>query len=174
MGRDIAFHVHPLTLSVFLGICENFVEGPVIEIVFELVRKVGVFRGFMLRPPVEAVIFFPFPFERFAVAGPGPEFRLFHENGVDPCIDHPFHVHFFHVFQVILGRDDIRYHVPVPDSVSLYCYLTLVEVPFPVPFSCEIVLVLAPGDSRHEVGDIPSVPPGFHPFFECESFSVFV
>ena len=128
----------------------------------------------MLRPPVEPVIFFPFPFECLAVAGPGPEFRLFHENGVDACIYHPFHVLFFHVLQVILRRDDIRDHVPVPDSVTFYCHLTLVEVPFPIPFAGEVVLVLAPGYTCHEMGDIPPVSPGFHPFFECESFPVLV
>ena len=66
---------------------------------------------------------------------------------------------FFHVFEIIFRRDNIWDHVPVPYSVSFGSHLTFIKVPFPVPLPGEIVLVLSPRDTCHEMRDITVVPP---------------
>ncbi len=42
--RDIAFHVHTFAPAVFLCICENLIEGSVVEVIFEFVGQICVSR----------------------------------------------------------------------------------------------------------------------------------
>src|SRR5690554_4206067 len=113
----------------------------------------------MLRPPVEAVIFFPFTFECVAVAGTSPEFRFFEVDGIDTRIDNPFDDHFFQVAYEVHCWYDIRHHMSMPQGIALDCYLAFIEVPFAIPFTCKVILVFAPGNTRHKMGGITTVTP---------------
>ena len=164
MGRDIALDVEALAAAIFLGIGESFVQSPVVEMVLELAGHICSLRRLVLRPPFGSVVFFPFALERFAVAGAGPELGLFKIYGCDSGIDHPLDVFLLEILQVVLCRDNVRHHVSVPDGIALGIDLSLVKMPFSVPFPGEIVLVLAPGDSGHEIDFVSSLFPG------CDSF----
>ncbi|MNU83949.1 hypothetical protein D3C71_736590 [compost metagenome] len=82
-------------------------------------------------------------------------------------------MYLFDVFQIIFSRDNIRNHVTMPDGITFYIDLSLIQVHFSIPFSRKIILILPPGNTRHKMRNIPPITPGFYPFFKW-NFSGFV
>ena len=113
----------------------------------------------MLRTPFETIERLPFLLKSLAVARPGPELRLLKKDGIDALINHRLYMALLEVFDVILGRNDIGRHLSMPYSIAIHRLLTLVEMPSPVPFAREVILIFAPGDARHEVSRISVVAP---------------
>ena len=160
--RHVALHVHPLLPSVGLGISEGLVQGTVVEVVLQLVREVGVLGRFVLRPPRETVILLPLALEGLAVAGSCPELRLLQEDGFDALVYDGTDVLLLEVSQIVARRHDVGHEVSVHDGVALLRLLPLVHVPAAVPFSGEVVLILPPGDARHEVRRVVVFAPRLH------------
>src|SRR5690606_15736105 len=52
----------------------------------------------------------------------------------------------------------------MPDRVLSLGYLSLIQMPFTIPLSRKVVLILAPGNTCHKMNGVPSIFPGFHPF----------
>ena len=101
MRWNVTFDVTTQRLPVFLGKGTDFFQGPIIEVILQLIREIGIFCRLMLSSPREAVIIFPFPLKGFTVARPGPELRFLQVDDINPRIDDPLDVHFLHVFQEI-------------------------------------------------------------------------
>ena len=159
MGRHIATYVHPLLAPISLGISEGLIEGAVIEVVLEFIGEIGVLGTLVLRSPGKAVVVLPLALEGLAVASPCPELRFLEEDGIDAFVYHGLDVAFLEISEVVLRGYNIRDESSVPDGVALHRLLPFVEVPLAVPFACEIVLIVAPGNACHEVRGITSLPP---------------
>ena len=172
MGRHVTADLHPLLPSVLLGERKDFVQRVVIEVVFQLVRKVGVFRRFVLGTPVETVILLPFALERLAVTRSGPEFGFFEIDRIDPGVDHPTDMHLLHVGDKRLRRHEIGHHVPVPERIPRLYDLPFVQMVHPVPFARKIILVASPCDAGHKMGLISLRPPRLHALLERHAGSV--
>ena len=159
MRRHIATYVHPLLAPILLGIRESLIESTIVEVVLEFIGEIGVLGTLVLRSPGKAVVVLPLALEGLAVASPCPELRFLEEDGIDACINHRLDVTFLEISEVVLGGNDIRNEAAVPDGVALHRLLPFIEVPLAVPFACEIVLIVAPGNACHEVRGITSLPP---------------
>ena len=94
-----------------------------------------------------------------AISCTGPELRFFEENSVDAGIDDRLDVTLLEVCQIVSGGDNIRHHSSVPNGVAMHRLLSLVEVPLAIPLACEVVLIIAPGNARHEVSGITPPAP---------------
>ena len=166
VGGHITADIHSFLSPVLLGIGKSLIEGTVVEVILQLIGEIGVLGTFVLGAPGEAVKLLPFTFESLTVSGSRPELRFFQEDGIDACIYNRFYVTFLKVREIIPGGDNIRYQAAVPDGITLSCLLSFVQMPFPVPFACEVILILAPGDTCHKMSSIASITPGIHPFAE--------
>ena len=166
MGGHITADIHSFLSPVLLGIGKSLIEGTVVEVILQLIGEIGVLDTFVLGAPGEAVKLLPFTFESLTVSGSRPELRFFQEDGIDACIYNRFYVTFLKVREIIPGGDNIRYQAAVPDGITLSCLLSFVQMPFPVPFACEVILILAPGDTCHKMSGIATITPGIHPFAE--------
>src|SRR5690606_19032199 len=70
---------------------------------------------------------------------------------------------------------NVRNHMPMPQRISFLCYLPLIKMHLPVPFTSKIVLVLPPCDTSHKVGRISSVAPSLNTLFKSHvSFPVMI
>ncbi len=54
----------------------------------------------------------------------------------------------------------------MPDGIALLGYLPFIQVGFAIPFSGEVVLVAAPGNTCHKMCLITPVTPRLHPLFK--------
>ena len=169
MCGHIATHVQPPLPPILLGIGESLIQRTIVEVILELVREIRVLGRLVLRTPREAVIFLPFALERLAVSASCPELGLLQEDGVDACIDDGTYMSLLEVFEIVLRRHDVGHPCAVPDGVARHRLLSLVHVLAPIPATCEVILILAPGDARHEVGGVATFSPRVHSLAECQS-----
>jgi hypothetical protein len=57
----------------------------------------------------------------------------------------------------------------MPDRVALLGHLAFVEMPFSIPLAREIILVFAPGNSRHEMCFVTFVTPCLNALLERQT-----
>ena len=162
MSRHIATYIHPFTSTIFFSVSEYLLQSMIIQLVFQLIRQIGIIRRFMLRLPIKTIIFLPFPFESLAVSTTCPEFGLFHIDGINACINGLLYMCFFYIGQIILCRNNVGHLMSVPDSISFLPHLSFVHVRYSVPFSGKIALIFSPGDPCHEMSGISAIAPGVY------------
>src|SRR5690554_3664172 len=116
----------------------------------------------MLRTPGKTVVILPLLFECIAVACPGPEFGLFHVDGIYAGINHPFYMLLLEVGKEIIRWYDVRHKMTMPYRITILCHLSFIEMPFSVPFAGKIILVFTPGNAGHKMGFITPILPSFY------------
>ena len=120
----------------------------------------------MLRTPIESIILLPLALEGFAISGIRPELRLFQENVADTGINHGLNLRFLEILQIVQGRNDIRYSGAMHNRITLHTFLSLIHVRLSVPFAGEVISISTPGNTCHEMSDIPFLTPSLHSFTE--------
>ena len=111
----------------------------------------------MLGSPGLLIIDFIFSFESLRITASVPEFRLFHMD----CL-HP-HVHGnFHALRQIFRKRNRRHHVRhggiMNHIFAASFHLPLVPVLSSVPFTVQIILVLPPCNTGHQMEHISFFP----------------
>ena len=149
-------------LAVLLGEIEDLRERPAIQIVLQLRRAVlGVRRG-IRGLPVLFVVRLPFAFEILLPTAACPELGLFQVDGLGAGVECPLDSH-GQILPVILAGRDIRNVAvaAVQDRFAVGLSLGLIPVVLAVELAVEIILILAPGHTRHNVDGVAMLPPGF-------------
>src|SRR5688572_10565803 len=72
----------------------------------------------------------------------------------------------FHISEKRRRRHDVRHITSVPDSIAIALHLTFIPMRFAIELTHEIILVLTPGNARHEMNGISFIAPAFYPLFK--------
>ena len=166
MRGHIASYVLAKAFAILLGVGKSLIECSIIEMILQLVGEICVGSAQVLRAPFEAVIFLPLALESIAIACPSPKFGFFEINRFDTGIYHAFYVAFLEILQKMARRHNVGNERAVPNGVAVDGLLPLIEVPTTIPLACEIVLIFAPGNAGHKMGDVAMIAPRLHSFFK--------
>src|SRR5688500_1282997 len=83
-------------------------------------------------------------------------------------IDGSLHMR-FHISKKRRRRNDIRNVSSVPDSIAIALHLAFIPMRFAIELSHKIILVLSPGNARHEMNGISFIAPAFYTLFEISA-----
>src|ERR1043166_1614556 len=150
MRRDIATDVAAGAFVVSLHVTEDLLQGAAIKEVFQLRGAPLAINGFLRRLPGFVIKTLPLALEPFRVTGARPEFRLFEMNRFDARIEPALHTH-AQELAVIRGRAHVVNITAVTDLLSIPIGLRVVLGIRSIETTVEIILIIAPRHTRHQV-----------------------